>query len=130
MGGQSYCCPDCGKWFAGGLASLGEHMRVKHPQPPVVLNRADFYNGGVVRLPPGSTYCGRGTPFGNDYRIGIDGTRDEVIDRYIAERSQDEAFLALVRRQLRGRHLVCHCAPKRCHCNWLIQVANAPDAVR
>lgn len=91
---------------------------------PEVLNLRDFGR----ELPPFSTYCGRGSPFGNPYRVGIDGTRDEVIDRFVAERSQDQAFLDLVRRRLRGRHLVCHCAPLRCHCNWLRLVANAVEA--
>lgn len=120
MGGESYQCPDCGDWFISRY-SLGQHMKAAHPVMPQVLNIRDFPGG---RLPPNSTYCGRGSFAGNPYRIGPDGTRDEVIDRYIAERSRDDAFLAKVRR-LRGRHLVCHCAPERCHCDWLIIVANA-----
>jgi hypothetical protein len=92
---------------------------------PEVLNRADFYFDGRYRLPPRSSYCGRGTPFGNPYHVGVDGTRDEVIDRYIVERSADESFVAEVKRKLKGRHLVCHCRPLRCHCDWLLVVANS-----
>lgn len=89
---------------------------------PEVLNVRDFAG---CKLPPRTVYCGRGSPFGNPYRIGIDGTRDEVIDRYVGERTQDEQFLAMVRARLKGKHLLCHCAPRRCHCDWLRIVANA-----
>lgn len=112
-------CLDCAESFPSRY-TLGQHVKMAHATAPVVLNRRDFPGG----LPPNSVYCGRGTFTGNPYRIGVDGSRDEVIDRFIAERSQDEAFLAQVRRKLRGRNLVCHCAPERCHCDWLLLVAN------
>lgn len=85
-----------------------------------VLSRSEFPG----RIPPWTRYVGRGTPFGNEYRIGVDGTRDEVVDRYIAEKSQDPEFIALVKRELQGKHILCHCAPKRCHGGWLMCVAN------
>lgn len=94
------------------------------PEAPRVLNKAEFPGS---RLPPRTKYVGRGTIHGNAYRIGIDGTRDEVIERHIAERSRDEAYLELVRRELAGYNLMCHCAPKRCHADWLLRVANAPE---
>jgi len=118
MGGQSYCCPDCNKWFLSRY-TLGQHIKSSHPVAPQVLNKRDFGK----TLPPNSSYVGRGTFAGNPYRIGVDGTRDEVIDRYIAEKSQDAAFMSKVR-QLKGRHLICHCAPERCHATWLLCVAN------
>lgn len=121
MGGQSYSCSVCGDWFLS-LYTLGQHTKAKHPTPPLVLNKADFGAG----LPLNSSYIGRGTFAGNPYRIGVDGTRDEVIDLYIAEKRKDADFIAQVRQQLKGRHLVCHCAPLRCHGHWLIRVANDP----
>lgn len=91
---------------------------------PVVLDRADFWTGSGYRLPPGSVYIGRGSPYGNPYHIGEHGTRDEVIKRYIEEKSADPDFMAMVRQRLHGKNLVCHCAPRRCHGDWLIIVAN------
>ncbi|AFU86697.1 hypothetical protein D869_gp217 [Caulobacter phage CcrRogue] len=85
-----------------------------------VLSRSDFPG----HLPPMSKYVGRGTPAGNEFRIGVDGTRDQVIDRYIAHRRDDAQFIAWVKANLKGFHLVCHCAPKRCHAGWLMAVAN------
>ncbi len=88
---------------------------------PEVLNKSDF----GPRLPPRSKYIGRGSPFGNEFRIGVDGSRDEVIDLYIAKHANDTAFLERVRQELAGFHLVCHCKPKRCHGDWLLSIANS-----
>lgn len=60
----------------------------------------------------------RGGPLGNPYKIGQDGTRDEVVDlhkRYVYQRvSWDKEFRELVK-GLVGKRLVCCCAPLRCH---------------
>ncbi len=69
--------------------------------------------------PPGAVYCGRGSPWGNPYIIGRDGTRDQVIRKY-------EKYILphLNMTTLRGKDLVCFCAPERCHCDLLIKKAN------
>ena len=61
--------------------------------------------------------CGRGSFFGNPYKIGVDGTRDEVCDKYATlfrKRLQDPTFRAKVL-LLKGRKLGCWCKPLRCH---------------
>lgn len=88
---------------------------------PEVLNRRDFPG----RLPPRTKYCGRGTPFGNRFVLGVDGNRDEVIAKFRAEKEQDPDFIAKVKAELRGWNLMCHCKPKACHCDWLCEVANS-----
>jgi hypothetical protein len=69
-----------------------------------VLNK---HHGGI---PPGAVYIGRGSPWGNPFKIGRDGTRDEVCDRY-----EREVLPTLDLEPLRGKDLVCFCAPLRCH---------------
>jgi hypothetical protein len=81
---------------------------------PRVLNK-HHYDG----YPPGSVYCGRGSPWGNPFVIGKDGTRDEVCERF-----EREILPKLDVSKLRGRDLVCFCAPKRCHCDALLKKAN------
>jgi hypothetical protein len=59
-------------------------------------------------------YVGRPTKWGNPFKIGRDGTRAEVIERY--ERwllEQPELVAALD--ELRGKTLGCWCAPEPCH---------------
>jgi hypothetical protein len=82
---------------------------------PRVLNR---HRDGH---PPGSVYVGRGTPWGNPFRAGPDGPRSVVLGRF-----RDEVLPSLDVSALRGRDLVCSCAPKPCHADMLLRKAN-PD---
>jgi hypothetical protein len=85
---------------------------------PKVLNRR-YLPGG--RIPPGAVYCGRGSPWGNPFRLSGNGmNRDEVCDRY-----EREILPNLDVTILRGKDLVCFCAPKRCHCDALLKKANS-----
>ena len=85
---------------------------------PVVLNKRnrDTSNG---------VYIGRGTKWGNPYRIKDYSNPEErlqVIELYriniLPKFSQQEL------ETLKGRTLVCYCAPKPCHGDLLLQAAN------
>ena len=69
--------------------------------------------------PPNAKYCGRGSPYGNPFVIGKDGTRDDVCDKFEAE-----VLPTLDVSALRGFDLLCYCAPKRCHCDAILTKAN------
>ncbi len=67
-----------------------------------------------------AAYVARPSPLGNPYAVGVDGDRDEVIERYrgwldarIAERDPVvcTALLGIQNEQ----PISCHCAPARCH---------------
>lgn len=78
----------------------------------------------VDQKKPGAVRIDRSTPWGNPYRIGIDGNRDEVCDRfeaYATKRSEEDPEWL---KPLKGRLLECHCAPKRCHGETLWRLAN------
>lgn len=81
---------------------------------PRVLNK---YRDKIL---PGAVYCGRGSPFGNPFVIGRDGTRDEVCERF-----ECEILPTLDVSALRGKDLVCFCKPLRCHCDPILVKANA-----
>jgi uncharacterized protein DUF4326 len=70
-------------------------------------------------VPPGAVYVGRGSPYGNRYRIGIDGTREECIALF-----ERDVLPTLDLAPLRGKDLVCYCAPKACHGDILLREAN------
>ena len=62
-------------------------------------------------------YIGRGSPFGNPFVIGKDGTREEVIEKYrsyFKGRLEDSTFRSMVLR-LKGKNLGCFCKPQACH---------------
>ncbi len=82
------------------------------------------YNTHHRDAPVDAVYIGRGSPWGNPYVIGRDGTRDEVLDKYAAMVDADPVLQAKIRAALRGKDLLCFCAPARCHGDYLLALAN------
>ncbi len=76
-------------------------------------------------------YIGRGSKWGNSYKIGgrylINGhftpplTRQDAIRLYI-DNFPDSLRAEL--HELKGKNLICYCAPQPCHGDWLFQEAN------
>lgn len=70
------------------------------------------------KIPIGSVYIGRGSPWGNPFVIGKDGTRDQVCDEYPLYLWNQIRTGNITMQQLADLHnkdLVCFCAPCRCH---------------
>src|SRR5579884_3597602 len=82
-----------------------------------VLNCRDYPRG---LLPGNAVYVGRGSRWGNPFKIGQHGDRAEVIRLYRRwlwrVLQQDPAFLA----PLVGCDLACWCAPAPCHAHVLV----------
>ena len=67
---------------------------------------------------------GRGSRWGNPFREGVDGTREEAITKF-----ETYAIKRLEREPnwldpLKGKDLICWCAPKSCHADVLLRLAN------
>jgi uncharacterized protein YebE (UPF0316 family) len=73
--------------------------------------------------PIDAIYIGRGSVFGNPFVIGKDGDRDEVCDKYESMVKNDIHLMKQIK-ELKGKHLVCFCAPKRCHGETILKLAN------
>lgn len=78
--------------------------------------------------PRGAVYIGRPSKWGNPFVIGRDGTRAQVIAKYRAHLLASPTLMAALP-ELRGRDLVCWCAPCPCHGDVLVALAN-DDTVR
>jgi hypothetical protein len=84
-------------------------------------------------LPPGAVYIGRmipqyglvGSKWHNPYRVGRDGTREEVIAKY--EHHLYDSGLIYAVDELRGRDLVCWDTPEPAHGEVLLRLANAAE---
>jgi uncharacterized protein DUF4326 len=63
----------------------------------------------------------RTTMWGNPYRIGRDGTREEVIEIYEVFLRQSEYHLMRLP-ELVGKVLGCHCKPLPCHGDVIIKI--------
>jgi hypothetical protein len=65
-----------------------------------------------------------GSPLANPFRLGRDGSRAEVVERYRDYLLSRPDLLALLP-ELRGRRLGCWCAPEPCHANVIAALADA-----
>lgn len=72
-----------------------------------------------------STYIGRPTKWGNPFAIGTHGDRAQVVERYEAWLMAQPELVAAARAELKDKDLYCFCAPKACHGDVLIRVANS-----
>ena len=64
---------------------------------------------------PNDIYIGRGSKWGNPFKIGV-LTREEVIARYkIYIGAGKGTHLLNDLHELKGKNLVCYCAPLECH---------------
>jgi hypothetical protein len=85
----------------------------------------------VVNIDKGEkhdTYIGRGSKWGNPYVIGIDGDRDEVIQKF--KYDFDGGFLKFSKEEvhdLKGKSLGCHCHPAACHGDVIAKYLNTLD---
>lgn len=90
------------------------------------------YNIGLDHyIPLGAVYCGRGSwrgqqdsKYKNPFRMRNDSQeeRDRVCNLF-----ESEVLPKLDVSELRGKHLVCHCAPLRCHCDSILRKVNESD---
>ena len=73
-------------------------------------------------------YVGRPSVWGNPYKIGVDGNREEVIQLY--RQYLQESGLSGKATELRGSTLRCHCRDDQaCHADVLIELAEGAAVV-
>lgn len=84
--------------------------------PRVVHNKRERYD----------VYVGRPSKWGNPFISPRDGTREEVVVKYeewLFAGKQHDLLDDLY--ELKGKTLACWCAPKLCHADVLLRLANA-----
>lgn len=85
---------------------------------PSVLNKR------TDKILPGAIYVGRPSKYGNPFKIGKDGTREEVLAKY-AHWLDGMIFNGKLNLdELAGKDLICWCAPLPCHADVLLELAN------
>lgn len=84
--------------------------------PRVLNKRTDPISSGAV-------FIGRPSKWGNPYKMSKTATRENVVKAYeVYLLSNAELMNSL--HELRGRDLVCFCAPEPCHGDVLLKYAN------
>lgn len=81
-----------------------------------VLNKRVSQNG---------VYIGRPSKFGNPFVIGQHGDRAQVIKRFEEWLLAQPKLVEAAKQELRGKNLVCWCAPLACHGDVLMRIANS-----
>jgi len=82
------------------------------------------FNKATDVIPTGAIYVGRPSKWGNPFIIGRDGTREEVIAKY-ADWLDGMIYNELLDLdELKGKDLVCWCAPLSCHADILLELSN------
>ena len=66
-------------------------------------------------------YIGRPSKWGNPFKIGLDGTREEVIEKY--RNYIMGSYLLEDTKELKGQTLGCYCKPAACHGDILAELA-------
>lgn len=127
---QSLCrFPACGQdRLVTGRASL----RCSRPSPldsgaPTKSRWWKVLNEHHDGVPADAVHVGRGSRWGNPFRIGADGDRAAVVARHGAW-LRDQHALPRALCELRGKDLVCFCAPTACHGDLQRWLANGSRA--
>jgi hypothetical protein len=88
---------------------------------PRVWNKRD------PNCPKDAVYVGRPTKWGNPFKVAVHG-RDACIELYKSWINDHDCAGFVIGRwakeELRGKDLVCWCAPRPCHADILLQIAN------
>lgn len=95
------------------------------------------------KMPENTVYVGRGSRFGNDFVVGEDGAREEVIQKFAKQMlpythqsgSLEDFYVSEANlndiETLKGKNLACWCkADKACHADLLLEWANLPISKR
>lgn len=76
--------------------------------------------------PKNTKIVDRSTPYGNPFIMHSDGDRDQVCDLFATwvKLPEQAKLRAQAKIELKGHDLACWCAPKRCHADTWLAIAN------
>jgi hypothetical protein len=90
---------------------------------PKVWNKRD------ANVPKDAVYIGRGSRFGNPFYMHSESERDKVCKQFeeywLVKMNADKVVEKIEKDYLKDKDLVCWCAPKRCHGDFLLKWANS-----
>jgi hypothetical protein len=84
------------------------------------------YSKRVKGYPSDAVYVGRPTKFGNPFVVGVHGKQGECVGMYEDWVRNKHELVAAIKAELKGKDLLCWCAPEPCHADVLLRIANDP----
>jgi len=88
------------------------------------LNKPRVINLDLEPAPEDAVFIGRPSKWGNPFKIGKDGTLDDVIIKYIDYIKKNHQLIADAKQELKGKDLACFCNPGLCHGDLLLILSN------
>ena len=89
------------------------------------------YNKRHKNVPKDAVYVGRPTKWGNPYShlesqvtVVKVATREEAVEKFRTLLLDSPTLVERAKAELKGKDLVCWCAPLSCHADILLEVAN------
>lgn len=82
------------------------------------------------KIPDDAVYIGRPTMWGNPYVMLVGKGprhRDLVCDQYEEYVARNPELVEQIKKKLKGKDLVCFCAPRRCHGDTILRIANEEE---
>lgn len=76
------------------------------------------------KIPSEAVYIGRPSPWGNPWLMLNEKYRNAVCELYEEYLQEHPELIQQIKKQLKGKDLVCFCAPKRCHGDTILRIAN------
>lgn len=70
-------------------------------------------------------YVGRPSKWGNPFKLEREADRPKVLEQYRRWLASNPQLIEAAKKELKGKVLACWCAPKPCHADVLLEVANA-----
>ncbi len=86
------------------------------------MNKPKVWNAHDENYPDDAVYIGRPSVWGNPFEISRLRSRKNSIEMF--ETCLSPTLKARAQRELKGKDLVCWCAPKACHGDILLRIAN------
>lgn len=75
-------------------------------------------------IPSDAVYIGRPSKWGNPFYVNGRRSRHEAVGLYREYLSHHPELRAAAKKELKGKNLVCFCAPLECHGDVLLEIAN------
>lgn len=75
------------------------------------------------------SYVGRPSKYGNPYPISKTCSREQAIKYYGMWLGSSGITVEDIKKDLKGKDLICWCAPEPCHADILLEIANEEEDV-
>lgn len=85
---------------------------------------ARLWNRRYPGVPEDAVSIERPSDWGNPFKVTTGRSRSEAVSQHREWVLSQPEYMEKVRRELRGKDLVCCCHPKPCHGDVLLEVAN------